>query len=99
MVRKQCKYYVILYEDNNMKCSLPVAGAAIRKGHTSSGLYQRKINNLLAKMHLQALQNQHGACFRIEEEKQNCFFNSTCFNFTHFPSDYFFGVGEMQFNI
>lgn len=79
MVREQCKYHVILYEDKNMKCSLPVEGAAIRKGPTASGLYQRKINSLPAKMQLPALQNQHGVCFRTEEGKQNFFFCSTCF--------------------
>ena len=45
-------------------------------------------------MHLLDLQNQHSACFRTKEEKQNCLLD---FNFIHFPSNCFFlELGKMQ---
>ena len=49
------------------------------------------INYLRGKhmyMYLPALQNQHGTCFRTEEEKQ------IVFNFMHASSKWFFGVRQ-----
>ena len=50
-------------------------------------------------MRLLALRNQHGACFRTEEEKQNCFLFCLFLILHTSLQNHFLELGKMQFNV